>query len=216
MLCGYYLNQIKKRGLYLYCVETGLQGYTNFFKFCEDKLGVPTTTAQRLILINDRFCGGTHTLPDKFYKYGSSKLALMATFQNGLEGKIAPVTSVKDIEKLHKFYASHGWNVDLETTWKDDLETYRREEVEKRKAKRARLNKPFESVRTEAEKTREKIPRGFYTYTKFLDQTINRLKDLFPPEGDAFEEPMKRVLDVLKDVQSELLYRQSGDMLEGL
>ncbi|MBQ5926644.1 MAG: hypothetical protein IIX01_01820, partial [Clostridia bacterium] len=129
VLCGYYLNQIKKRGLYLYCVETGLQGYTNFFKFCEDKLGVPTTTAQRLILINDRFCGGTHTLPDKFYKYGSSKLALMATFQNGLEGKIAPVTSVKDIEKLHKFYASHGWNVDLETTWKDDLETYRREEV---------------------------------------------------------------------------------------
>ena len=48
ILCGYFLNLIKREGLYRYCIEEGLQGYTNFYKFCEEKLGVAQTTAKRL------------------------------------------------------------------------------------------------------------------------------------------------------------------------
>ena len=55
ILCGYFLNLIKREGLYRYCIEEGLQGYTNFYKFCEEKLGVAQTTAKRLIAINEHF-----------------------------------------------------------------------------------------------------------------------------------------------------------------
>ena len=45
ILCGYFLNLIKREGLYRYCIEQGLQGYTNFYKFCEHVLGVATNVS---------------------------------------------------------------------------------------------------------------------------------------------------------------------------
>ena len=49
------------------------------------------------------FCKNGAILSAQYQKYGASKLAIMATFKNGLEGKLQPTVTVKDLDKLKKF-----------------------------------------------------------------------------------------------------------------
>ena len=95
---GFWLNEIQRNHLYRYPIETGMQGYTSFFRFCEEQLGFSKTTAQRLIGINNRFCGGTHVLQKDCERFSLSQLGIMSTFKNGLEHKLTPEVSVRNME----------------------------------------------------------------------------------------------------------------------
>lgn len=60
ILCGYYLNFIKREGLYRYCIHEGLQGYTNFYVFCEEVL--PLKAKLDGSYVNGRFLGSDKQL----------------------------------------------------------------------------------------------------------------------------------------------------------
>lgn len=224
--CGYVLNLIKRRDLYRYVVEQGEQGYTNFYKFCEEKMRVPKTTAQRLIAINEHFCENGPKLPEAYQKYSSSKLAVMARYKNGMEGKLSPEVSVRSLQKLHDYYASHDWNVNLDTTWKEDLENFEREKQEKnaRKSKYLYGHKFVSAVEEEQQKeeeTTKKENEGLITdrykmFTKFFDQTLRSLRSLEGKKDDALQGYVKELKETLQRMQMEILSMQGKDMMQGL
>lgn len=216
ILCGYFLNLIKREGLYRYCIEEGLQGYTNFYTFCEDVLGVATTTAKRLIAINEHFCKNEATLPEAYQKYGASKLAVMATFKNGLEGKLQPSVTARQLDKLRKYYTLHEWNVKLDTTWREDLKKFEEEQERDRLLKSTRLiERKFEAVK-EANKPKGLISDPYKTYTRFFDETLRTVAGLRSEKATKFTPIVKELEEVLKRLQGEVLKMQSNDMLDGL
>lgn len=215
ILCGYFLNLIKREGLYRYCIEQGLQGYTNFYKFCENVLGVSTTTAKRLISINGHFCENGTSLPPAYKKYGASKLAIMATFENGLECKLQPHVTTRELEKLKQYYSSHEWQVDRNTTWRDDLRKYEEERQENRLLKSARLiERKFEPAK-EIDKPQGFVSESYKKYTRFFDETLRAVTDLHS-NNTRFAPIIQELESVLKRLQGEVLKMQSNDMLDGL
>lgn len=216
VLCGYYLNCIKREGLYRYCIDEGLQGYTNFYKFCQEVLGISTTSAKRMIAINEHFCSNGKLLPEAYKKYGSSKLAIMATFENGLEGKLTPQVSVRELDKLQKYYSSHEWQVERNTTWKEDLRKYEKEQEEKRLAKSTRLtDKKFQSAKDNKSENTVLITDNYKAYTRFFDETLRNAENL-PVEDKRFVNIYKELTDILKRLQNEVLKLQSSDVMDGL
>lgn len=216
ILCGYFLNLIKREGLYRYCVEQGLLGYTNFYKFCEEKLGVAETTAKRLIAINGHFCKNGMELPQKYKQYGASKLAIMATFENGLEGKLQPTVTVKQLDKLKKYYSSHEWHVDMQTSWRDDLKKFETEQEENRLLKSARLiERKFEPAKETDGKRKGLVSDPYKTYTRFFDETLRTVAGLHS-DNTRFAPIVQELESVLKRLQGEVLKMQSNDMLDGL
>ena len=216
ILCGYFLNIIKREGLYRYCIEQGLQGYTNFYKFCEEKLGVATTTAKRLIAINGHFCKNGSELPERYQGYGASKLAIMATFENGLEGKLQPSVTTRQLEKLKKYYSSHEWQVDIQTTWRDDLKKFDKEQEQERLLKSARLlQRKFEPVKESNSKGNKLVLDSYKTYTRFFDETLRTVAGLHS-NNTRFSPIIQELDSVLKRLQGEVLKMQSNDMLDGL
>lgn len=216
ILCGYFLNLIKREGLYRYCVEQGLLGYTNFYKFCEEKLGVAETTAKRLIAINGHFCKNGMELPQKYKQYGASKLAIMATFENGLEGKLQPTVTVKQLDKLKKYYSSHEWHVDMQTSWRDDLKKFETEQEENRLLKSARLiERKFEPAKEIDGKPKGLVSDPYKAYTRFFDETLRTVAGLHS-DNTRFAPIVQELESVLKRLQGEVLKMQSNDMLDGL
>ena len=216
ILCGYFLNLIKREGLYRYCVEEGLQGYTNFYKFCEEKLGVAQTTAKRLIAINEHFCKNDSKLPEQYKSYGASKLAIMATFENGLEGKLQPSVTVKQLDKLKKYYSSHEWHVDIQTTWRDDLKKFETEQEQNRLLKSARLlQRKFEPAKETDGKPKGLVSDPYKAYTRFFDETLRTVAGLHS-NNIRFAPIVQELESVLKRLQGEVLKMQSNDMLDGL
>ena len=216
ILCGYFLNVIKREGLYRYCVEQGLQGYTNFYTFCEEVLGIATTTAKRLISINTHFCKNGAELPEQYQKYSASKLAIMATFENGLEGKLQPNVTTRQLEKLKKYYSSHEWHVDINTSWHDDLKKFEKEQEQARLLKSARLlERKFEPAKETDKKPKGLVSDPYKTYTRFFDETLRTVAGL-STENKQFTPIFEELESVLKRLQGELLKMQSTDMLDGL
>ena len=217
ILCGYFLNLIKRDGLYRYCIEQGLQGYTNFYTFCEEVLGVATTTAKRLIAINGHFCENGTELPEQYQKYGASKLAIMATFENGLEGKLQPTVTTRQLEKLKKYYSAHDWHVDMQTTWRDDLKKFEEEQQANRLLKSARLlEKKFEPAKETDDKPKGLVSDPYKAYTRFFDETLRTVADLHIQKDTRFAPIFNELESVLKRLQGEVLKMQSNDMLDGL
>ena len=219
VLCGYYLNLIKRENLYRYCVQDGKQGYTNFYTFCERVLGVSETSAKRLIAINQRFCNNERELPERYQKFGASKLAIMATFENGLEEKITPSVTVSSLEKLRKYYAKNEWNVDKERSWREDLSKFEEQAFQERMLSRERLRrKKFEAAKDLVLPTPTKhlVSDSYKAYTRFFDQTLNSLKELQNRGNDGFMPLLKEVEAFLLRAQSEVLRAQGLEMLEGL
>ena len=216
IICGYFLNLIKREGLYRYCIEEGLQGYTNFYNFCENVLGVSTTTAKRLISINGHFCKNGTSLPLAYKKYGASKLAIMATFENGLECKLQPQVTTRELEKLKQYYSSHEWQVDRNTTWRDDLRKFEEERQENRLLKSARLiERKFEPVKETDNKPQGFVSDPYKKYTRFFDETLRAVTDLHS-NNTRFAPIVQELESVLKRLQGEVLKMQSNDMLDGL
>ena len=216
ILCGYFLNLIKREGLYRYCIEQGLQGYTNFYKFCEEKLGVAETTAKRLIAINGHFCKNGTELPSKYQQYGASKLAIMATFENGLEGKLQSTVTVKQLDKLRKYYSSHDWQVDMQTSWRDDLKRFETEQEEKRLLKSARLTaRKFEPAKETDVKPKGLVSDPYKAYTRFFDETLRTVAGLHT-KNTQFVPIVQELESVLKRLQGEVLKMKANDMLDGL
>ena len=216
ILCGYFLNLIKREGLYRYCIEEGLQGYTNFYKFCEEKLGVAQTTAKRLIAINEHFCKNDSKLPERYKSYGASKLAIMATFENGLEGKLQPHVTTRELEKLKQYYSSHEWQVDRNTSWRDDLKKFEEERQENRLLKSARLiERKFEPAKETDNKPQGFVSDPYKKYTRFFDETLRAVTDLHS-NNTRFAPIVQELENVLKRLQGEVLKMQSTDMLDGL
>ena len=215
--CGYFLNLIRRESLYRYCVDEGQQGYTNFYRFCEDKIGVSQKTAQRLISINEHFCGNDFELPIQYQKFGSSKLAIMATFKNGLEGKLDPSVTVRDLQKLHKYYASVDWKVDLHTTWRQDLRKFEEEKQDKVKAKNRYLHvNKFRSAKEEDEKPMKLVSNPYKATTRFFDQTLESLNELENGKNKKFQPIYDELKNVLRRMQSEVLRMQGEEMTKGL
>lgn len=216
ILCGYFLNCIKRGGLFRYCIQEGLQGYTNFYTFCEEVLGVATTTAKRLIAINERFCKNGPQLPDAYQKYGASKLAIMATFENGLEGKLQPSVTTRQLEKLRKYYASHDWCVNIDTSWRTDLQKFEDEQQQNRLLKSARLiERKFESAKDKSVKNKGMLSDPYKTYTRFFDETLRTVENLHST-NIQFAPIMQELESVLKRLQGEVLKMQANSMLDGL
>ena len=217
--CGYFLNLIKREGLYRYCCDEASIGYTNFYKFCEDKLGISQKTAQRLCNINEHFCREGHELPDAYKKYGASKLAIMSNFKNGLEKKMDPTVTVRDLNKLAKYYAQNDWKVSLNTTWRDDLKAYDVYRQEQAKYKSAYLRRQkFKSAKELDEKERKPklVSDPFKSTTRFLDQTLEHLDELRTGKNARFEALYDRLENVLKAFQAEVLNLQGEEMTDGL
>ena len=216
ILCGYFLNCIRLNGLYRYCIQEGLQGYTNFYTFCEDIMGISTTTVKRLILINSRFCKNTDKLPEAYKRFSASKLAIMATFENGLEGKLQPSVTTRQLEKLRKYYSSHEWNVNIDTTWHDDLDKFEIEQEQKRLAKSARLKEnvfqPIENVK----KSTGVISDTYKAYTKFFDDTLQEVDKLKNSKDERFSPIIAELEKALRLLQDEVLKMQADEMLDGL
>ena len=216
ILCGYFLNLIKREGLYRYCIEQGLQGYTNFYKFCETVLGIAETTAKRLIAINEHFCNNGAELPIAYQKYTASKLAIMATFENGLEGKLQPHVTTRQLDKLKKYYASHDWQVSLDSTWLDDLKKAEAEQQNSRLLKSARLiEQKFEPAKETDGKPKGLVSDPYKTYTRFFDEALRMVAGLHSNNA-RFAPIMEELEDVLKRLQGEVLKMQSNDMMDGL
>ncbi len=216
ILCGYFLNCIKRDGLFRYCVQEGLQGYTNFYTFCEEVLGVSTTSAKRLIAINERFCKNGPELPAAYQKYGASKLAIMATFKNDLESKLQPAVTVKQLEKLRKYYSSHDWKVATYTTWSVDLQNFETEQQKNRLLKSSRLIEyKFEAAKDKPT-TKGLLSDPYKKYTRFFDETLRTVADLYIEKDTRFAPIMKELESVLKRLQGEVLNMQSNAMLDGL
>lgn len=215
--CGYFLNLIKREGLYRYCVDEGQQGYTNFYRFCERVMGISQKTAQRLIAINEHFCRNDFELPDAYKKYGASKLAIMATFKNGLEGKIDPSITVRDLQRLQKYYAAHEWNVSLDTTWRQDLKKFEDEKVEAAQRKSGYLrNRKFKSAKEEDKKKKKLVSDPFKATTRFLDQTMEALNELENGRNGQFQPIYNELKGILRRMQGEVLKMQGEEMTKGL
>lgn len=212
---GFWLNEIQRNHLYRYPIETGMQGYTSFFRFCEEQLGFSKTTAQRLIGINNRFCGGTHVLQKDCERFSLSQLGIMSTFKNGLEHKLTPEVSVRNMEKLYKYYSSHDWEASRETTCWEDLQAYKDEEAESQKQKAARLVK-FKFEDKEATRLRQsgggkpsktaKEKNAYQTFDDlllFLDQTFYKAKELAGSD-ETYRRELEPVLAVLQERSNAL------------
>ena len=216
ILCGYFLNHIKRNGLYRYCIEQGLQGYRNFYKFCEEILGVATTTVKRLIAINEHFCKNQPKISNNYKRFGASKLAIMATFKNGLENKLRPTVTVRQLEKLQKYYTIRDWQVDLKTTYIDDLNAYAQMEYENRLAKSKRLKeKKFEPAEKETFST-GLVSDKYKVLTRFFDETLQAVANLGIKKDSCFSPILETLETVLKKLQNDVLKMQSDDMLDGL
>ena len=213
--CGYVLNVIKTGNLYRYCIQEGEQGYTNFYRFCEDVMRVPKSTAQRLIAINERFCKSEDKMSETYYRFGASKLGIMATFKNGIEGKLTPNVTVKELNKLFKYYASHEWTVDRSTTWKEDLASFQKEEDARRQSKRTYLlGRKFEAA-TECEQPKKKgfVSDGYKAYTRFFDQTLRSLEQVEGSGNEACEKMLQELKEILHRMQSDVLREQGHQIL---
>ena len=187
-----------------------------FYKFCEERLGVAQTTAKRLIAINEHFCKNGSKLPEQYKSYGASKLAIMATFENGLEGKLQPSITVKQLDKLKKYYSSHEWHVDIQTTWRDDLKKFDIEQEENRLLKSARLlQRKFESAKETDGKPKGLVSDPYKAYTRFFDETLRTVAGLHS-NNTHFASIVEELESVLKRLQGEVLKMQSNDMLDGL
>lgn len=216
ILCGYFLNCIRLNGLYRYCIQEGLQGYTNFYTFCDEIMGISTTTVKRLILINSHFCKNTDKLPEAYKRFGASKLAIMATFENGLEGKMQSSITTRQLEKLRKYYSSHEWKVDINTTWQDDLRKFEIEQAENRLAKSARLKeKSFQQVEN-IKKSVGIISDTYKAYTKFFDDTLQEVDKLKNSKDERFSPIVAELEKALRLLQDEVLKMQADEMLDGL
>lgn len=216
ILCGYYLGVIKRKGLYRYCIQEGLQGYTNFYTFSSEVLGISETTAKRMIGINERFCKCGRELPEAYKAYGSSKLAIMCTFENALEGKLTPQVSVRDLEKLRKYYVSHEWHVNLDTTWQQDLATYKMEEEARKLAKSTYLTKTkFTSAKDMASNEKPVLVTNAYkAYTRFFDETFRTMDALPQEKGARFSPILDELKSVMQRLYGEVLKMQSDDIFE--
>ena len=215
---GYYLNEIRRNGLYRFCTQDGVQGYTDFYEFCEEKLKVSRTTAKRLISINSHFCDNGLSLPGAYSKYGSSKLAIMSQFKNGLEGKLSPDVTVAQLNKLTKYYQSHDWQVNLKTSWRQDLKAYEDEVLDARMRKSSYLRgKKFEPAKEEDTKVKKRLISDDYkTVTRFFDQTLENVKNLETAKNAQFQPLFDELKAVIKKLQGEVLRRQAEEMTEGL
>ena len=217
---GYLLNEIKRNGLYRFCTQKGVQGYTDFYVFCEDKLNVSRTTAKRLIAINSHFCGNGLDLPVQYSSFGASKLAIMSQFKRGLENKITPDVTVAQLNKLTKYYQAHDWKVSSVTTWKQDLNAYENEVVQNRQHKSNYLrNREFISakdVEEQEKKPSRLISDNYKTVTRFFDQTLDSLKKLETEKNAQFQMLFDELKEVLKKSQGEVLRRQAEEMTKGL
>ena len=174
------------------------------------------TTAKRLIAINGHFCKNGMELPQKYKQYGASKLAIMATFENGLEGKLQPTVTVKQLDKLKKYYSSHEWHVDMQTSWRDDLKKFETEQEENRLLKSARLiERKFEPAKETDGKPKGLVSDPYKAYTRFFDETLRTVAGLHS-NNTRFAPIVQELESVLKRLQGEVLKMQSNDMLDGL
>ena len=214
--CGYFLNLIKRQGLYRYCIQEGQQGYTDFYCFCSERLGVSRSTAQRLIDINAYFCKNGPEIPVRYENYGASKLAIMSTFKNGLEKKLNPSVTVRQLEKLKKYYSKHGWNVNLNTKWTDDLLQFDEEVRQERLLKSKRLKEvKFVSAKEEAVASFKKVGKPYKAFTKFYDEIFRQADYLYSDDPEILA-VFNKTVSALKEHYAELLRLQSGSMLDGL
>lgn len=196
---GYILNEIQKSNVYRYALEKGVQGYTSFYNFCEDVYGLKKKTVQRLIAINVRYCdSGPDFTVKGVERFSFRQLAIMATFKNGLDRKVLPELSTRDIEKLAAYYSKKDWVSLPDTSCKQDLLAYAAMCSEESKQERERVKKfSFESgpetrkkrneTATVAETSKPEFSltgkpknsfKGYDMYLEELDQTVRRLQGL--------------------------------------
>lgn len=232
---GYILNQIRLNNLYRYVKDVGLKGYTSFFKYCEDWYGLSKKTVQRYIDVNVRYCGnGPEFIVKGAERYSFRQLAELSSFQNGLDGKIPPKASVRDIEKLRKYYSSRGWEVSFDTTWEKDLESYVAEQAEEAKYSRERIKKfSFESGPERRSNEREKsitkssssvagkvVERPKNAHKEYdqllaiLDQTVKSLTELRPKSLNLSSD-IDEMVSILEDKAKILRVQKSCDLFTG-
>lgn len=232
---GYLLNQIRLSNTYRYVQDVGLKGYTSFYKFCEDVYRLPKKTVQRFIDVNVRYCGnGPDFIVKGAERYSFRQLAELSSFKNGLDGKVPPTASVREIEKLRKYYASRDWEVSTRTTWKDDLETYIQEQAEVSKFTRDRVKKfAFESgpetrvkkegvvnsgVSSKPESSPAQQPKNAYkeydVLLEFLDQSLKKLETL-RGKCPSLSKQWDDVYTVLQVQAQELRAKKSRDQFTG-
>lgn len=198
---GYILNEIKKSNVYRYALETGKQGYTSFYKFCEDVYGLSKKTVQRLIAVNVRYCdSGPDFVVDGVERFSFRQLSIMSTFNNNLDCKVLPELTTREIEKLGKYYAMKKWEVSSATTCKQDLQIYAEICADESKRERERIkNFSFESgpeTRLKRNETTsiDEISKSEFSikgkpknsfkgqdlFLEEIDQTVKRLQGLLP------------------------------------
>lgn len=135
---GYRLKVIRDEELYLYCAEKSAKGYSDFYRFIRDKLGISRTETIGLIKVCEMFCGGRNQLPPEFCIYTYSQLLEMTTFEQGTWKKLNAGISVRKMRLLRKYYKRGRWRVSTDTSIEEDLQAAldyalreRREQAEK-------------------------------------------------------------------------------------
>ena len=217
ILAGYFLNRIKTEEVYRYPVDEGLQGYTSFYKFCEKEMRIPPTTVKRLLSINLKFCHNEPSLPEGYKRFSASQLGIMSTFQNGLEGKMTPEVTCKQLNNLSKYYSLKGWEVDLKTTWREDLCAYE-EYLKHERLNKSRLRKKeFKSVTDEQQEQEEGtkpealITKRYDAFIKFCERTKEQAEQL--KSGKGYTDGLDEILTVLTKQMKKAERSQNEDVL---
>lgn len=120
---GARLKTIRDEELYLYCAEKTAKGYSDFYRFVRDKLGISRTETIGLIKVCEMFCHGSNELPAEFSGYTYSQLLEMTTFEQGTWKKLNAGLSVRKMRMLRKYYKRGHWRVSADTSLEEDLQS---------------------------------------------------------------------------------------------
>ena len=132
---GYRLKTIRDEELYLYCAQKTAKGYSDFYCFVRDKLGISRTETIGLIKVCEMFCHGTNELPAEFSGYTYSQLLEMTTFEQGTWKKLNAGISVRKMRLLRKYYKRGHWRVSADTSLAEDLQAALDDALHERQAK---------------------------------------------------------------------------------
>ena len=132
---GYRLKTIRDEELYLYCAQKTAKGYSDFYCFVRDKLGISRTETIGLIKVCEMFCRGTNELPAEFGGYTYSQLLEMTTFEQGTWKKLNAGVSVRKMRLLRTYYKRGKWRVSADTSLEEDLQSALDSALHERRAK---------------------------------------------------------------------------------
>lgn len=123
---GRCLAEIEREKLYS-CVACGsgrLDGYNNFYKFCEGIFGFKKSTVANLLKVYRTFCNQTEgLLRVEYLNYSYCQLVELSSVDK-YRDRIPATCSSRDIKRLRELYKTY--TPPQGTTFKDDLEEYGR------------------------------------------------------------------------------------------